>query len=117
MFVEISDPDLSCEFSVTSYLKPVNPADKDNQLFQKVIEFTSRYMIVNSTSGCIKVNQVDSLISTTLEPQERQPFFWESQKKPKKVRISTFDENSFWGYSGPLSLEQNSQCFTLRKAE
>ncbi len=69
MFVEISDPDISCEFSVISHLKPVNPADKDNQLFQKVIEFTTRYMIVNSTNSCIKINQVDSLISTTLESQ------------------------------------------------
>lgn len=66
MFLEVSDPDLSGEFSVNSYLKPVNPSDKDNQLFQKVIEFTTRYMIVNSTSSCIKINQMDSMISTTL---------------------------------------------------
>jgi hypothetical protein len=66
MFVDVNDPEASCEFSIVSYLRPVDSRDTCSERFHKVMELTARYVIVNSTKSCIKVNQVDSLVSATL---------------------------------------------------
>lgn len=82
-----------------------------------VIEITPRYIIVNSSHHRLKISQSDSVQSTVLEHGEREPFFWENTKKSKFIKICSFDEESMWGYSGPIDISMDFHCFYLRKAE
>jgi len=57
-------------------------------------------MLSNATKTLIKICQVESCDSITLNPYERVPFFWENKKKARYIKISSYDGQDFWGYSG-----------------
>lgn len=44
------------------------------------------------------------------------PFFWENKAKLKCIRVSAYDGNDFWGYSGNLTIEKSTETLVLRKS-
>jgi hypothetical protein len=100
-------------FSVYSYLSPL-----ENELisqFRRVIEITPQYMLSNATKSLIKICQVESCDSISLEPYQRLPFVWENKTKPKLIKLALYDGTDYWGYSGDLSIASSTESIVLRK--
>jgi hypothetical protein len=73
-------------------------------------------MLSNATKSLIKICQVESCDSISLEPYQRIPFFWENKYKPMFIKISSYDGKDFWGYSGNLTIEKSTETIVLRKS-
>ena len=101
-------------FSMNSYLHHIKNSHISE--FTRVIEITPQYMLSNATKMMVKICQAESCDSITLNRFERLPFFWESKSKPKFIKISAYDGEDFWGYSGNLSIIKSTETVILRKS-
>lgn len=95
-----------CMFTLNSYLQPLE--NEHISEFARIIEITPQYMLSNATKLLVKICQAESCDSITLNPYERVPFFWENKAKLRYIRISAYDGNDFWGYSGNLTIEKST---------
>ena len=72
-------------------------------------------MLSNATKSLLKISQVESCNSISLEPYQRIPFVWENKTKPKRIKLALYDGVDFWGYSGDLAINSSTETIVLRK--
>ena len=100
------------DLTMHGYLKQLSFDSRPG--FIKVIELTPAFILSNTTSSSIKVCQVNSFDSITLEPEQRLPFLWESKQKPRAIKIALLDDHQLWGYSGAITIDRSTRGFILR---
>lgn len=100
-------------FSAYSYLSSIE--NEHINEFRRVVEITPQYMLSNGTKSLIKICQIESCDSISLNPFERLPFFWENKSKPHRIKLALYDKVDYWGWSGDISIEKSTETIVLRK--
>ena len=82
-------------FELGVYMSPLF-VDKQENIYTKIIQVSPRNIFYNCTQHILQIRQADTDQVQEIGPNQRQPYWWASAGRDKKLQVRIVDSDSEW---------------------